>query len=53
MMEYRYRGGDIIVKSEIPLDSSVYIAVKKPEPVTAELKKPDQKPARKTAPKKA
>lgn len=49
MMEYRYRGGDIIVKSEIPLDSSVYIAVKKkPEPITD---KPASKPARKTVKK--
>lgn len=53
MMKYRYRDTDIIVESSVPLDSTSYIAVKKPEPVTAELKKPDQKPARKTAPKKA
>ena len=48
MMEYRYRGGDIIVKSEIPLDSSVYIAVKKPVLITD---KPASKPVKKTVKK--
>lgn len=51
MMKYRYRDTDIVVESSVPLDSTSYIAVKKPEPVTAELKKPDQKPVKKTVKK--
>ena len=43
MMKYRYRDTDIVVESSVTLDSTSYNAVKKP----------DQKPEGKTAPKKA